>query len=335
MRAYPQEDSGDIKKYRFIYHFIPHKQHKKRARLLSHGALISYSLVLVAFAGLIKFLPLYAPGVLGYASDVEVSALLRYTNERRASIGLKPLSLNKELSEAAFNKANHMFSAGYWAHVSPGGTKPWDFVLSEGYDYIYAGENLAKNFSNSKDVVQAWYDSPTHRDNLLSSNYDDIGFAVVNGVLDGYETTIVVQMFGRLREPVLLASDNAISEGYPSTNIDVAKDPVEKASEEAEAVLNEIEKAEQIREEVILAELQGSESLANVQVERPFVDVKAVTQSITIAFGGFITTLLGIDVWYSKKHGIFKLTGHTLAHLALLLVAIASVMLSVFPGVVL
>jgi len=330
MRAYPQEDSSAIQKYRFIYHFIPHKKHKTRARLLSHGALISYSLALLMFAGLVRFLPVLAPGVLGYASNIEISDLLRQTNETRAQVGLKPLTLNKELSEAAFNKANHMFSAGYWAHVSPGGTKPWDFVLSEGYDYIYAGENLAKNFSNSKDVVQAWYDSPTHRDNLLSANYDDIGFAVVNGVLDGYETTIVVQMFGRLREPILLASDNAISEGFPSTSIGVPEEEV--ASQES--VLQEIEKAEEVREEVILTQLQGSPELANVQ-ERPFVDVRAVTQSITIVFGGFITTLLGIDVWYSKKHGIFKLSGHTLAHLALLLVVIASVMLSVFPGVIL
>ncbi len=333
MRAYPQEDSGDIKKYKFIYHFVPHKIHKTRARLLSHGALISYSLILIAFAGLARFLPIYAPGVLGYASNIEVSSLLRYTNERRAQIGLKPLTLNKELSEAAFNKANHMFSDGYWAHVSPGGTKPWDFILSEGYDYIYAGENLAKNFSNSSDVVQAWYDSPTHRDNLLSPNYDDIGFAVVNGTLDGYETTIVVQMFGRLREPVRLASDNAISEGFPSTNINVPQEATAGIESEG-TVLQEIQKAEETRQEVILADLQGSEKLENLE-EHPFVDVKTVTQSITIAFGGFITALLGIDVWYSKKHGIFKLTGHTLAHLMLLMVVIGSVMLSVFPGAIL
>ena len=65
------------------------------------------------------------------------------------------------------------------------------------------------------------------------------------------------------------------------------------------------------------------------------MDVRTATQSITIIFGGFITTLLGIDIWYSKKHGIFKLTGHTLAHLSFLVLAVVAVMLSVFPGAIL
>jgi len=326
MRAYLPDTTNQIKKYQYIYHFIPHKQHKKRARFLSHRALISYSAILVVFAALIRFLPIFAPGVLGYASDIEVSELLRYTNERRAKIGLQPLALNKELNDAAFRKAKDMFADDYWAHISPTGTKPWDFILTEGYDYIYAGENLAKNFSESDDVVQAWYDSNTHRENLLSSNYDHIGFAIVNGTLDGYETTIVVQMFGRLRKPVQLAAVNEISEGFPNTKVEIIESSTAELAQKVEG--------DSSHEEVDLASLEQSIK-PDSEEERIFVDVRAVTQSITIAFGGFITALLGIDVWYSKKHGIFKLTGHTLAHLAFLLVVIVSVMLSVFPGAIL
>jgi len=317
MRAYLPDNTNQIKKYQFIYYFLPHKHKKKRARLLSHGALISYSMVLIVFAAIIRFLPVFAPGVLGYASDIEVSELLRHTNERRAKVSLRPLALNKELNDAAYKKAKDMFEDGYWAHVSPTGTKPWDFILSEGYDYIYAGENLAKNFSTSDDVVQAWYESSTHRDNMLSPNYDQIGFAIVDGVLEGYETTIVVQMFGRLRTPAQLAVVNELSEGFPSTQVKV----MEPSAETAQKVEGESS--------------TEAANLSSLEQGKPFVDVRAVTQSITIAFGGFVTALLGIDIWYSKKHGILKLTGHTLAHLAFLLVAIASVMLSVFPGAIL
>ena len=38
--------------------------------------------------------------------------------------------------------------------------------------------------------------SPTHMENVMRKDYKDIGFAVVNGVLAGEETTLVVQMFG-------------------------------------------------------------------------------------------------------------------------------------------
>ena len=38
--------------------------------------------------------------------------------------------------------------------------------------------------------------SPTHRANIMNSKYNEIGIAVIDGTLEGYETTLVVQMFG-------------------------------------------------------------------------------------------------------------------------------------------
>jgi hypothetical protein len=38
--------------------------------------------------------------------------------------------------------------------------------------------------------------SPSHRENLLSDKYTNIGVAVVDGTLQGVETRLVVQMFG-------------------------------------------------------------------------------------------------------------------------------------------
>jgi hypothetical protein len=39
--------------------------------------------------------------------------------------------------------------------------------------------------------------SPSHRENILSKNYDEVGFAVLPGTLTGSETILVVEMFGR------------------------------------------------------------------------------------------------------------------------------------------
>ena len=325
MRARPKKNSDSISKYRFIGHFIPHKQTKSRARLLTHGALMAYSVVLVVLFLAIKLMPSFAPGILGYASNIEVAALLEYTNQRRASIGLNDLKLNPTLSNAAYKKANDMFKVDYWAHVSPLGTKPWDFILGEGYDYIYAGENLAKNFSSSRDVVDAWYESPSHRENLLSPNYDDIGFAVVNGTLDGYETTIVVQMFGKTRQPTQLA---AVGGSETSAEQLALND----SSVENELPVQLDEGNDTVNSESEVLKIQQNVTDTD---SAPVIDVRGVTASVTVVFGGFITSLLGVDIWYSKKHGIFKLTGHTVAHLLFLVVVIATVMLSLFPGVIL
>jgi len=177
-----------IEKFQFVHHFLPHPEDKKRATLLSNKAIIVYCAAMLLIAGIFRFLPKVVPGVLGYASDISVKDLLTYTNMKRKEAGFSELRLNSSLTSAAYQKAEDMFKDQYWAHISPAGTEPWDFILGQNYDYIYAGENLAKNFKNSKDVVEAWMKSSSHRENLLSPNYDEIGFAVVNGVMEGYET---------------------------------------------------------------------------------------------------------------------------------------------------
>lgn len=134
--------------------------------------------------------------VLGYATDVTVQKLYELTNQERSKYNLNTLNYNDKLAEAAQKKAENMFAEDYWAHYGPKGETPWDFILGAGYQYEYAGENLAKNFLFSNDIVDAWMASPTHKENMVRKEYTDVGFAVVNGILNGEETTLVVQMFG-------------------------------------------------------------------------------------------------------------------------------------------
>nr|MBP7927735.1 hypothetical protein [Patescibacteria group bacterium] len=67
----------------------------------------------------------------------------------------------------------------------------------------------------------------------------------------------------------------------------------------------------------------------------PTIDVRYVTNSLVVVFGGFVSALLILDVWYARKHDITRLTGHALAHLVFLLIAVAGVLVSLSPGVVL
>lgn len=144
--------------------------------------------------------------VLGDTQAISSSELVRQTNERRATNNLEPLTLNDELSQAAFMKGRDMLGKQYWAHTAPDGTTPWHWFTSVGYNYNHAGENLAKNFSSPQAVVAAWMASPAHRENVLGSNYKDIGVAVVNGTLNGKATTLVVALYG---EPISAASEVA------------------------------------------------------------------------------------------------------------------------------
>lgn len=137
--------------------------------------------------------------ILGTQADLTAESLLVATNQARQDNGKNPLVLNDKLMEASQKKAQNMFDEQYWEHVSPSNIKPWHWFDEAGYLYAEAGENLAKNFNTSQTTVSAWMASPTHRENLLKSAYQDAGFAVKHGLLNGEETTIIVALYGSLR----------------------------------------------------------------------------------------------------------------------------------------
>ena len=157
----------------------------------------------------LPFLKTNYPEVLGVTIDISSEKLLSLTNQKRAEAGLPPLALENTLSNAAILKAKDMFSKNYWAHSAPDGTTPWVFIKDAGYEYIYAGENLAKGFTSSPDIVEAWMKSRTHRENVLSPNYKDVGFAVVKGKLNGEETILVVEMLGNTQTKAIARNDSA------------------------------------------------------------------------------------------------------------------------------
>src|SRR3990167_4926118 len=176
--------------------FIPHRDTHKKAHLISWEAFIFYILIFIFLQVGFSILGYAKPGLLGISSNITNQKIIELTNAERAKQGLSVVKENEALNKAAYLKGMNMFEENYWAHFAPSGKSPWDFILGSGYKFTYAGENLAKNFYNSEDVVSAWMKSPTHRDNLLNSKYKDIGIAVVEGVLNGQKTTLVVQEFG-------------------------------------------------------------------------------------------------------------------------------------------
>ncbi|MFI8696735.1 CAP domain-containing protein [Dietzia maris] len=111
----------------------------------------------------------------------QANALERLTNEQREAHDLPALATNELLRQSACHKAADMVKHDYFAHVAPDGTEPWHYFREAGYTYQHAGENLARNFTDDAAVVQAWMDSPTHRDNVLG-DFEEQGTCSVEGV---------------------------------------------------------------------------------------------------------------------------------------------------------
>lgn len=182
----------------FLHHLLfPRESNNYRAKLLHHST-ISYIIVaLITLTFFFSFVEKNFASVLGISANISSDEMLALVNKERQNRGLSSLHMDGQLSYAASLKAQDMFANDYWAHTSPSGISPWVFIKTAGYEYLYAGENLARGFTTSNDVVKAWMDSPSHKDNILSPNYDEIGFAVSTGNLTGEETVLVVEMFGR------------------------------------------------------------------------------------------------------------------------------------------
>jgi len=172
----------------------PHKANHYRPHLVRRQGLS----IVLAFMVMGHMLYNIGTGgsVLGARTTMTDAQLLTATNTEREKYGFEKLGLNDKLAQAAALKAQDMFEKQYWAHESPDGVTPWHWIQQTEYGYDYAGENLAKNFHTAESTVTAWMASSEHRANLLSAQYSDVGFAVVEGMLDGQATTLVVALYG-------------------------------------------------------------------------------------------------------------------------------------------
>ncbi len=127
----------------------------------------------------------------------ESADVIRLVNASRTDAGLRTLRENELLSIAAKTKAEDMAAKNYFAHNSPDGKTPWDFIRKTGYKYTAAGENLAMDFTSAQDAENAFMNSPTHRANILNTLYTEIGVSVTQDSYNGRPSIFVVQYFGK------------------------------------------------------------------------------------------------------------------------------------------
>jgi hypothetical protein len=100
------------------------------------------------------------------------------------------------LTQAAQLKADDMATNSYYAHISPDGKSPLYWLQAVGYKYLNAGENLVIDRNTSEEAVDAWMNSPDHRENILRPQFTEVGIGVASGVYQGIPTTYVVEEFG-------------------------------------------------------------------------------------------------------------------------------------------
>ncbi len=265
------------------------------------------------------------------------ATVIDLTNKERDSLAIGSLTKNAKLDEAARLKAEHMAKNSYFAHYSPDGITPWYWFDQASYKYVHAGENLAIHFSDSKAVIDAWMDSPTHRANIVDQKFTEIGVGTARGVYDGYETVFVVQLFGspgvEKATPILSKSEEVkvLEEEIPSKEVVITTEEIidrEIASEKPEVAGVNIDEKKQVDNSSFIAttsdllpappekelattnNLNSGEQLASV-VTRPNLVLQSIylVLGILVILALFTSILLG---FYQQRfrqvtYGVFLL----------------------------
>lgn len=308
------------------HYLFPHESNNHKAKIIRPSGLSLLLVGILIFQFVLRGFGYVNPQILGYAANISPDEVIRLTNEKRAQNGLPPLTANGTLSQAAQAKAAHMLQNDYWAHVAPDGTQPWKFFNDAGYRYKFAGENLARDFSNPSSAVDAWMASPTHRDNLLSNKYKEIGIAVIEGDMAGVDTTIVVQLFGtRLGDtlpvqPVAAANEAGSSGQFATTSPTRVPTPKPTLTPTEVPVVAEVSPSP-----VDVLPATNSTPIPTPQVLISPFNVTKTTSGIII---GVLLAVLVIDMLVISRKRIARVSSRSLAHFAFFAMILAIVIIA-------
>jgi len=100
--------------------------------------------------------------------------MVALVNEERSKENVSMLSQNYSLNSSAKMKACDLEKRDYWSHVDPDGNSSWYLFLESGYNYLYAGENLARDCEDSR-CIELLMESPEHKKNILDTRFKEVG----------------------------------------------------------------------------------------------------------------------------------------------------------------
>lgn len=295
-----------MKFLRFLRHlFLPHESNNQKAKILHPSTLSLIAVILIVFQLFLSLPGNLGAKILGYAANISPEEVIRLTNEKRVQAGLTPLNYSPILSQSAQAKGADMLNKSYWAHVAPDGTQPWKFFTDAGYQYRYAGENLARDFSNPSSAVDAWMASPSHKENMLSSKYKEIGVAVVEGNLAGVDTTIIVEHFGTKYVDTIPAVP--LAEAKTAT----PAPPIIPTASPVPLIVSTTPSASPTS---LLTSGEGIVGTKSNILISPFSTTKKVSLTVVT----ILLVVLVIDAFVTSRRRIVRIGGRTFAHLAFL-----------------
>lgn len=133
-----------------------------------------------ALACLFLAIGLLFSGTVAPAAERDFAAirekLLKLHNKERNDADVKPLKMSAELTKAAQAYAEYLAESGEFSHTAKGTMR--SRVKDAGYKPRAVGENIASGQPTPAEVVKDWLESETHKGNILSEDFSEVGFGI-------------------------------------------------------------------------------------------------------------------------------------------------------------
>ena len=161
--------------------------------------------------------------------------------------------------------------------------------------------------------------SPSHKENILNSKFREIGFAIEDGVLEGKQTTLVVQMFGTTGVDGISSLASTPAPTSPAEPKETAQPVFNVGGQEVKVQKEKLENPKP------LALLQPVSAQALKPQHPPLFDPFFVSRSYSTLVMALVILLLVVDFMVLRHRGVFRLTSHHFAHISILLTVILAI----------
>lgn len=123
--------------------------------------------------------------------SVEEQEFFNKINELRVKNSLPELKIDDNVENVARLKAQDLAENNYFSHTSDKYGTPFEMLTTSSVNYKTASENIAGN-STIDGAINSWMNSDSHKNNILSTDFNYTGVAVVHSNTYG---KILVQFF--------------------------------------------------------------------------------------------------------------------------------------------
>ena len=96
-------------------------------------------------------------------------------NMKRTNADIKALSADPALNRIASARADDLVKLGELSHITPTYGTAEEMLKKFDYNWLAFGENLGEGYTDALVITNDWYNSPSHKENLMSPIFTHIG----------------------------------------------------------------------------------------------------------------------------------------------------------------